>query len=190
MILNTQSNFFLKGAIKRIILHIGDDPNREGLKETPERIIKSWSRLYGGYKQKAEEVLGTVFSEYGNYDEMIILKNIDFFSTCEHHMLPFYGKAHIAYLPNKKIVGISKLARLVEMHSRRLQIQERLTSDIANDINRILKPKGVAVLVEAQHFCIKARGIEKINSIMTTNALLGVFRKPEVRAEFFSLVKE
>lgn len=169
---------------------VGEDPNREGLCGTPHRVVRSWEKLCGGYQQDAETVLGTCFSEFGDYDEMILLKDIDFFSTCEHHLLPFYGKAHVAYLPDKRVVGISKLARLVEMHSRRLQIQERMTADIANDIARILNPLGVAVLVEAQHFCIKARGVEKINSIMTTSKLIGVYKEhAAARSEFFSMVR-
>ena len=177
-------------SIRELLIYLGQNPDREGLKETPKRVIKSWDKLYGGYKLTAEQVLGTIFEDYGNYDEMIILKDIDFFSTCEHHMLPFMGKAHIAYIPDKKVVGISKLARLVEMHARRLQIQERMTADIANDLQRIIAPIGVAVLIEGQHYCIKARGVEKINSIMTTNKLTGVFKtESAARNEFLSLIK-
>ena len=179
-----------ENCVRGLLEYIGQDPSREGLKDTPKRVIKSYNKLFGGYMITAEQVLGTSFEEFGDYDEMIILKDIDYFSTCEHHILPFSGKAHIAYIPNKKVVGISKLARLVEMHSRRLQIQERMTADIALDIERILEPLGVAVLVEGQHYCIKARGVEKINSIMTTSKLTGVFRKIEVREDFFSLVRK
>lgn len=176
-------------SVKTILRFLGEDPSREGLVDTPKRVRKSWEKLYGGYKLKAEDVLGTSFSEYGSYDEMILLKDIDFFSTCEHHLLPFTGKVHIAYIPKQKVVGISKLARLVEMHARRLQIQERMTADIAKDIERILEPLGVAVLVEGQHYCIKARGIEKINSVMTTSSLSGVFKSNSMaRSEFLTLV--
>lgn len=186
--INTDSQT-IENTIKEMIRYLGENPDREGLLDTPKRVIKSWDRLYGGYKLKAEDILKTSFTEYGEYDEMVLLKNIDFFSTCEHHMLPFLGKAHVAYIPQKKVVGISKLARLVEMHSRRLQIQERMTSDIANDIMRIVEPLGVAVLIEGQHYCIKARGIEKINSIMSTSALLGVFKTDNsARQEFLTLV--
>jgi GTP cyclohydrolase I len=177
-------------SIKDILSYLGEDPNREGLIDTPKRVRKSWDKLYGGYKLTAEQILGTSFDEFGDYDEMVLLKDIDFFSTCEHHMLPFMGKVHVAYIPNKKVVGISKLARLVEMHARRLQIQERMTADIANDIERILEPLGVAVLVEGQHYCIKARGIEKINSIMSTSKLTGVFKTNSMaRSEFLTLSK-
>lgn len=180
----------IEHKIKDILECIGEDPSREGLLDTPKRIRKSWETLYGGYKQKAEDILKVAFSEIGDYDEMIVLKDIDFFSTCEHHMLPFWGKAHVAYIPNKKVVGISKLARLVEMHARRMQIQERMTADIANDIQRCIEPLGVAVFIQAQHFCIKARGVQKINSVMETSKLLGVFMsKPEVREEFFNMVR-
>lgn len=179
----------VEDSVKTILRFLGEDPSREGLVDTPKRVRKSWEKLYGGYKLKAEDVLGTSFSEYGSYDEMILLKDIDFFSTCEHHLLPFTGKVHIAYIPKQKVVGISKLARLVEMHARRLQIQERMTADIAKDIERILEPLGVAVLVEGQHYCIKARGIEKINSVMTTSSLSGVFKSNSMaRSEFLTLV--
>lgn len=177
-------------SIRDILTYLGENPDREGLVDTPKRVRKSWDRLYGGYKLTAEQILGTSFDEFGDYDEMVLLKDIDFFSTCEHHMLPFVGKAHVAYIPDKRVVGISKLARLVEMHSRRLQIQERMTADIANDIERILHPLGVAVLVEGQHYCIKARGIEKINSIMSTSKLTGAFKNDNsCRNEFLRLVK-
>jgi GTP cyclohydrolase IA len=180
----------IEHKIKDILAYIGEDPSREGLLDTPKRIRKSWETLYGGYKQKAEDILKVAFSEIGDYDEMIALKDIDFFSTCEHHMLPFWGKAHVAYIPNKKVVGISKLARLVEMHARRMQIQERMTADIANDIQRCIEPLGVAVFIQAQHFCIKARGVEKINSIMETSKLIGVFKEFEsTRDEFFNMVR-
>lgn len=180
----------IENYLKRILLFLGEDPLREGLLGTPERIRKSWEKLFGGYKQKAEDILEVQFQECGEYDEMIILKDIDFFSTCEHHFLPIIGKAHIAYIPKKGVVGISKLARLVEIHSRRLQIQEKMTADIANDFMRIVDPMGVGVFIEAQHFCIASRGVEKINSKMVTSSLLGVFReKPEVRSEFLGLCK-
>lgn len=179
----------MEHTIVEILRYLGQNPDSEGLKNTPKRVVRSWEKLYGGYKLNAEQVLGTSFSDYGNYDEMIILKDIDFFSTCEHHLLPFMGKAHVAYIPNKKVVGISKLARLVEMHARRLQIQERMTADIASDIQKVLDPLGVAVLVEGQHYCIKSRGIEKINSIMTTSKLTGAFiENTSTKLEFFNMV--
>lgn len=178
-----------ENTVKEMLKYIGEDPEREGLRDTPKRVVRSWDKLYGGYKQTAESILGTSFTEYGNYDEMIVLKDIDFFSTCEHHLLPIIGRAHVAYIPDGKVVGISKLARLVEMHARRLQIQERMTSDIAMDLQRILQPRGVAVLIEAQHYCIKARGIEKVNSLMVTSKLLGVFKEsPTAKEEFLSVI--
>jgi len=173
--------------LQEIIAFIGEDPDREGLIETPARIIKSWGKLFGGYEQDPKDILARTFSESGNYDEMIISKDIEFYSTCEHHMLPFFGRAHIAYIPKSRVVGISKLSRLLECFSRRLQIQERLTSQIADSIVEHLDPQGVGVLIEAQHLCMVARGVEKQNSIMTTSALKGCFQNPETRMEFLSL---
>ena len=176
----------IENKIKDIITFIGDNPDREGLKETPKRIIKSWNKLFGGYNKKPENILKT-FKE-GACNEMIVLKNIEFYSTCEHHFLPFIGKISIGYIPNKRVVGISKLARLVEIYSRRLQIQERMTTSIANTIMKYLKPKGVMIICEAQHLCMTMRGVEKQNSIMITSAIRGVFEKNEVRQEFLRLI--
>lgn len=176
----------IKHSIKEIIKYLGDNPEREGLKETPDRVIRSYERLYGGYKQDPKEILKT-FTE-GACDEMVMLTDIEFYSTCEHHMLPFYGKVHIGYIPNNKVVGVSKLARLVEIYSRRLQIQERMTSQIADSLMEHLSPKGVIVICEAKHLCMVSRGVEKQNSIMKTSAIRGVFGKPEVRAEFIQLL--
>ena len=173
--------------IKKILVHLGEDPNREGLLATPSRVVRSWDTLYGGYNQSAEEVLQTKFT--AEYDEMVVLKDIEFFSTCEHHMLPFFGKAHIAYIPSGKVVGISKLARLVEVYARRLQIQERLNTQIANSLMEIVEPIGCGVVIEAKHFCMVSRGVNKQNSIMQTSDLQGVFRQPEVKQEFFNLIK-
>jgi GTP cyclohydrolase I len=175
-------------AVTRVLSAIGDDPQREGLLKTPERVIKSWDKLYGGYREDPAEVLQTVFVE-GSCDEMVILKDIEFYSTCEHHMLPFFGRCHIGYIPAGRVVGISKLARLLEVYARRLQIQERLTTQIAESLIEHLTPKGVMVIMEAQHFCMTARGVEKQDSIMVTSAMRGVFTLPEVRSEFMSLVK-
>lgn len=177
-----------KEAVKLIIEKIGDDPTREGLLETPDRVVRSWETLYSGYKQDPKEILQKSFMSDG-YDEMIILKNIDFFSTCEHHILPFYGKAKVGYLPKSggRVVGISKLARLVECFARRLQIQERMTQQIAETILSCLDCAGVGVILEAQHLCMVARGVQKPNSIMTTSCLLGTFRdEPETRHEFLT----
>jgi len=168
---------------------IGEDSTRDGLKDTPSRVSRSWQELYKGYNMSPKDTLKRVF--VAEYDEMVILKGIDFYSTCEHHIMPFFGNVSIGYLPGKEniVVGISKLARLVECFSRRLQIQERMTLQIAEAINTNLNPLGVGVLVEAQHLCMIARGVQKPNSVMKTSSMLGAFRdKPEVRAEFLSLI--
>lgn len=175
-------------SIAQIISHIGDDSTREGLIDTPRRVIKSWRELYAGYTQSPEAILERCFDSDG-YDQMVILKDIEFYSTCEHHMLPFFGKAHVAYIPSKKVVGISKLARLVECFARRLQIQERLTKQIADAINRNLNPVGVAVMIEAKHLCMISRGINKQNSVMVTSELLGAMTEHKVRDEFLRLAK-
>ncbi len=174
--------------VVRMIEAIGEDPSREGLLDTPKRVVKSWKDLYAGYDKDPKQVLGTTFDAEG-YDQMVVLRDIEMYSTCEHHMLPFFGKAHIAYIPNKRVVGLSKLARLLECYSRRLQIQERLTQQIGNAIQEVLKPRGVAVVIEAKHFCMVARGIGKQNSVMTTSHLLGDFYKDQkCRDEFMTLI--
>jgi len=175
--------------IKDILQYIGDDPGREGLINTPKRIVKSWKKLYGGYAEDPNKILSTVFKE-GVCDEMVILKNIEFYSTCEHHMLPFFGVIHIGYIPDTKVVGISKLARLVEVFARRLQIQERMTDQIAEALVKSLSPLGVFVIAEAQHFCMVSRGVEKQKSKMITSSIKGVFMtKLEARNEFLQLIK-
>jgi len=174
--------------IKDIISAIGDDPYREGLIDTPSRVVKSWKELYSGYNQSPEEILKRTFDADG-YDQLIILKDIEFYSTCEHHMLPFFGKAYIGYIPNSRVVGISKLARLVDCFARRLQIQERLTKQIAEAINEHLNPLGVAVLIEAKHLCMISRGVSKQNSVMVTSELIGCMRNQEARNEFLKLAK-
>jgi len=180
----------IQDNIVRILEYLGENPNREGLKNTPSRVVKSYDRIFGGYKQKVEDIL-TIF-ESENYDEMVVLTDIEFYSTCEHHMLPFYGKAHVAYIPNGKIVGISKLARVVEIFSRRLQNQERITMQVANALQEALNAKGVAVVLEGKHFCMIARGVEKQNAIMKTAHLTGVFRddSKNARQEFYSLINK
>jgi GTP cyclohydrolase IA len=170
-----------------VLNYIGDEASREGLKDTPERIVRSWDKLYGGYKQDPNEILQRTFIE-GACDEMVILKNIEFYSTCEHHMLPFFGVIHIGYVPNNNVVGVSKLARLVECFARRLQIQERLVTQIADSIEKILEAKGVYIIAEAQHFCMTARGVEKQKSKMITSAIRGVFKTAEARNEFLQLI--
>ncbi len=176
--------------ISNILKELGEDINREGLQKTPERVIKSYADLFGGYGKEVEDVLTIFDSE--KYEGMVLLKDIEFYSTCEHHMLPFFGKAHVAYIPNGKIVGISKLARVVEIFARRLQNQERLTEQVANALMEKLNPHGVAVVFEGEHFCMKARGVNKQNSKMTTATLTGVFRddKENARSEFYSLIKD
>ena len=175
--------------IEALLKELGEDLNREGLEKTPERVEKALRYLTSGYRKDVKEIVnGAVFTE--NYDEMVIVKDIDLFSLCEHHLLPFIGKCHIAYIPNKKILGLSKLVRLVEMYSRRLQVQERLTTQIAQTLQEALQPKGVAVVVEALHLCMVMRGVEKQNSKAVTSAMLGGFRdRPETRAEFMELIK-
>ena len=179
-------------ALKLIFKHIGDDPDREGLKETPKRIIKSWKELFAGYNQDKYEILNTTFKEYGDYDSIILLKDIDFMSFCEHHFLPFCGKAHVAYIPKNKgkVVGLSKLARLVDMHSKKLQIQEKMTCDITNDLTIVLDPVGAACVVEATHLCMSCRGIKKPNGKMITSSMKGVFLTEEpARNELMLLIR-
>lgn len=175
--------------VRDMLLAIGEDPTREGLKDTPSRVVKSWKEIFVGYHQKPEEILKTVFKD-GSCDEMVILKDIQFSSTCEHHLLPFRGVAHIGYVPNGHVVGLSKLARLVDCFSRRLQIQEKLTTQIANSIQEHLRPLGVAVTMSAHHQCMSCRGVSKQNSTMITSAMLGVFKKdPLARGEFLDLIR-
>jgi GTP cyclohydrolase IA len=174
---------------KEVIRHLGEDPNREGLLKTPERVAKALQFLTKGYEQNPDEILASaLFHE--DYSEMVIIKDIEVFSQCEHHMLPFFGKAHIAYIPNGKIVGLSKIPRIVDAYARRLQVQERLTLDIRDCIQRTLEPKGVAVVIECSHMCMKMRGVEKQNSTTTTSAFTGIFLSNDAtRKEFISLIK-
>ncbi len=178
----------IEKLIKELIKNIGEDPGREGLKKTPHRVAKSYEKLFSGYQKEPKDII-TVF-DGENYDEMIICKDIDFYSTCEHHMLPFFGKIHIGYIPGKKIIGISKLPRIAEIFSRRLQNQERLTMQIAGCLKDILKPKGVGVVIEARHLCMMSRGVEKQNTIMSTSSFQGIFRtNSKTRSEFLRLIK-
>jgi GTP cyclohydrolase IA len=174
--------------VRKMLVQLGEDPNREGLRRTPERYEKALRFLTSGYRQDPEKLLnGAMFSVC--YDEMVVVRDIELYSLCEHHLLPFFGKCHVAYIPNKKVVGLSKIARLVNMFARRLQIQERLTSQIANAIQEKLSPQGVGVIVEARHLCMVMRGVEKQHSTATTSAMLGVFRdNKQTRDEFLSLV--
>lgn len=170
-----------------IINEIGEDSTREGLLKTPERAAKAMLFLTQGYKQDAVEILqGAMFKE--SYDDMVIIKDIELYSLCEHHMLPFFGKAHIAYIPNGYIVGLSKIPRVVDVFARRLQVQERLTHDILECLNDTLKPKGVAVVIEASHMCMMMRGVQKQNSVTTTSGFRGQFEKIETRNEFLKLI--
>ena len=176
-------------AVKTLIKWAGDNPEREGLKETPKRVVKSYKDFFSGYDSDPREILSKKFKEVEGYDEIIILKNIRLESHCEHHMVPFIGTAHVGYLPKKKIVGLSKLARLVEAFAKRLQIQEKLTAQIANAIDEVLQPKGVGVIIEASHLCVATRGIHKPDSKMVTSRMLGSFRNDQAtRKEFLDLV--
>jgi GTP cyclohydrolase I len=179
----------IAALIEQLLAELGENATREGLERTPERVAKALRYLTSGYAQKVEDILnGALFVE--EYDEMVVVKDIDFFSLCEHHLLPFFGRAHVAYLPAQRIVGLSKIPRLVEMFSRRLQVQERLTTQIATTLDEVLRPRGVAVVMEGVHLCMLMRGVEKQNSKAVTSAMLGVFReRPETRAEFMELIK-
>ncbi len=197
--LNTKENKLAKEApvtidklektVKTILKEIGEDPKREGLIKTPYRVAKAFRYLTSGYSKNIDEVLnGAIFTV--DYDEMVIVKDIDFYSLCEHHMLPFYGKVHVAYIPQGKVVGLSKIPRIIEVFARRLQIQERMTTQIANTIQEYLNPLGVAVVVEGFHMCMMMRGVEKQNSMTTTSAMLGCFRDEDsARMEFLNLIK-
>lgn len=177
-----------KELIKELLKTVESDVEREGLVDTPKRVDKAFDKIFSGYGKDPRDLL-TIF-ESENYDEMIIVRNIEFYSTCEHHMLPFFGRAQIGYIPRGKIIGLSKIPRLVEIFARRLQNQERLTTQIADTLMKLLDPKGVAVVVEAKHFCMMARGVEKQMSEVTTSALKGLFKKDQAtRAEFMRLIK-
>ncbi|MBL8628715.1 MAG: GTP cyclohydrolase I FolE [Rhodospirillaceae bacterium] len=176
-------------AVRTLLLWAGDDPDREGLMGTPDRVVRSYEEFFAGYSQDPEAILRTTFEEVEGYDEMVLLKDIPFESHCEHHMVPIIGKAHVAYLPNNRVVGISKLARVVEAYAKRLQIQEKMTAQIANAINNVLHPKGVAVVVEAQHQCMTTRGVHKSGVSMVTSTMLGAFREDaSTRREFLSFI--
>jgi len=178
----------VRAAVYDMLKALGRDVDCADLQDTPDRVERAWREQLAGYEMNAIEILGTTFP-LASYDEVVLLKDIPFYSTCEHHLLPFNGVAHVAYVPRDKVVGLSKLARLVEMHGRRLQLQERLTRDVAADLQNVLEPRGVAVIVEAQHLCMCARGVMKAGSSMVTSVMLGCFRdKPEARAEVMTLL--
>jgi GTP cyclohydrolase IA len=185
---DTQGEETIADLVRKMLALIGEDPNREGLRRTPERFEKAFRYLTSGYRQDPERLLnGAMFSVC--YDNMVVVKDIELYSLCEHHLLPFFGKCHVAYIPNKKVVGLSKIARLVNMFARRLQIQERLTSQIAKAIQDRLSPEGVGVVIEARHLCMVMRGVEKQHSSAMTSAMLGAFREnKQTRDEFLSLI--
>jgi GTP cyclohydrolase I len=185
----TLTSASLEELTRELLVRFGEDPEREGLVRTPERFAKAYQYLTKGYKEDPADVLnGALYTV--DYDEMVIVKDIEMFSLCEHHMLPFFGKVHIAYIPKGKVVGLSKLPRLVEVFARRLQVQERLTVEIAESIQKAIRPLGVGVVIEARHLCMMMRGVEKQHSATVTSSMLGAFRAPQTRQEFLALIRE
>jgi len=186
---NSLEHFSFEDLVREMLSRLGEESSREGLLDTPRRVVKSLEYLTHGYSQRPTDVLnGALFSV--DYDEMVIVKDIEMFSLCEHHMLPFFGKVHIAYIPKGKVIGLSKLPRLVEVFARRLQVQERLTTQLAEAIQQTIEPRGVGVVIEARHLCMMMRGVEKQHSAAVTSAMLGQFRKQETRNEFLSLLRQ
>jgi GTP cyclohydrolase I len=176
--------------VREMLVRLGEDPEREGLLRTPERVQKAFEFLTRGYNENPEVLLKNALFTV-NYDEMVIVKDVEMFSLCEHHMLPFFGKVHVAYIPNGKVIGLSKIPRLIELFSRRLQIQERLTTQIAETIQKVIQPQGVGVVIEARHLCMMMRGVEKQHSAAVTSSMLGCFREEqETRTEFLSLIRQ
>jgi GTP cyclohydrolase I len=179
-----------QAAVKTLLSYIEDDAEREGLLDTPKRVIQSWKEIFNGYSLNPADVLDSTFNGEG-YDGIVLLRDIEFHSTCEHHLQPFRGNAHVAYIPTERIVGISKLARIVDLHARRLQNQERITKSVADDLEQHLNPLGCAVIIEASHGCMQCRGVKKQNAIMTTSAMRGVFfDKAEARSELMQLIRD
>jgi GTP cyclohydrolase I len=179
-----------EAAVRTLIRWAGDDPSREGLLDTPKRVVKAYEELYKGYRENAEEILDRVFEDVGGYDDMVLVRDIPFYSHCEHHMVPFVGRAHIGYYPAEGVVGLSKLARVVDTFSRRLQTQETMTSQIVHAIDDALKPRGVAVIIEAEHMCMSMRGVQKHGSSTITTQFTGVFRDdPAEQARFLTMVR-
>jgi GTP cyclohydrolase IA len=187
---STLTSASFEDLVQEMIVRLGEDPTREGLVKTPERVRKAMQFLTRGYTEDAEALLkGALFTV--SYDEMVIVKDVEMFSLCEHHLLPFFGKVHVAYIPNGKVIGLSKVPRLIELFSRRLQIQERLTTQIAETIQKVIEPQGVGVVIEARHLCMMMRGVEKQHSAAVTSSMLGCFRtEHETRQEFLSLIRQ
>ena len=179
-----------EAAVRTLLAYIGDNPDREGLAETPKRFVNAYEELFAGYQECPAEVLDRTFSETGGYDDFVLVRDIPFYSHCEHHVMPFNGRAHIAYVPVERVVGLSKIARLIDVYARRLQTQEHLTSQIATAINEILKPRGVAVMLEAEHTCMSMRGVQKPGSMTITTQFTGLFRNdPQEQARFITMVR-
>ena len=190
-LLGTPSKEEAEEAVRTLIRWAGDDPTREGLIETPDRVVRSYAEFFSGYDMDPENVLAKTFEESGGYDEMVLVRDIELESHCEHHMVPIIGRAHVAYIPANRVVGISKLARVVEIFAKRLQIQEKLTVDIASTIDKVLKPQGVAVVIEARHQCMTTRGVHKPGADTVTSQMLGVFRDdPSTRREFLTMIRK
>tara|TARA_B100001996_G_scaffold291150_1_gene231359 strand:- start:1318 stop:1878 length:561 start_codon:yes stop_codon:yes gene_type:complete len=180
----------LKKIASDLLTQIGEDPNREGLKKTPDRFKKAWEFFSKGYKEDLNIIINNAVFTEGNKD-MVIVRDIEFYSMCEHHILPFFGRAHVGYIPNGKVIGLSKIPRIIDMFSRRLQVQERLTNQVAEAIQKVLDPLGVAVVMEGTHMCMQMRGVEKQNSFASTSSMLGLFRKSaQTRAEFLSIIRK
>ncbi len=188
-VLSRPSRAEAEAAVRTLIRWAGDDPDREGLSGTPARVVRAYGEWFGGYDKEPGEILRRTFGESGGYDEIVLLRDIRFQSHCEHHLAPIFGRAHVGYLPRERVVGLSKLARLVEAYARRLQIQERLTTEIANALDRVLNPHGVAVVIESVHTCMTGRGVHKASSVMVTSHMLGAFRdQPQTRQEFLAAI--
>ncbi|MBL7013102.1 MAG: GTP cyclohydrolase I FolE [Candidatus Marinimicrobia bacterium] len=186
--MNVKNKKTIESLTHDLLVEIGENPNREGLLKTPERVSKAWEYFSHGYRQSVDDIVNNaLFNEEAK--DMVIVRDVEFFSLCEHHLLPFFGKAHVGYIPNGKVIGLSKIPRIIDMFSRRLQVQERLTHQVANAIQDVLKPIGVAVVMEGRHMCMQMRGVEKQNSLASTSAMLGQFRKSaETRTEFLSII--
>jgi GTP cyclohydrolase I len=178
-----------EAAVRTLLSYIGDNPDREGLVETPKRFVNAYEELFGGYKECPAEVLDRTFSETGGYDDLVLVRDIPFYSHCEHHVMPFTGKAHIAYVPTGRVVGLSKIARLIDVYARRLQTQEHLTAQISTAISEILKPKGAAVMLEAEHTCMSMRGVAKPGSTTLTTKFTGTFEDAQEQARFITMVR-